>query len=77
MTGDLYRASGTTEERFEWDLTSSPPYSHEITYGFNVQNLTWPGSAGSIHVTEVVRVDVDAEWNVTATVTKFDAECRS
>ncbi|MFL5582416.1 MAG: hypothetical protein ACJ8AO_18765 [Gemmatimonadaceae bacterium] len=77
VTGDLYRASGTTEETFEWNLTSSPPYSHEITYGFNVQNLTWPGSAGSIHVTEVVRVDVDAEWNVTATVTKFDAECRS
>ena len=72
VSGDSYKAVGTTNETYEFDI-GSYPYQYDLTYTFNVQSA---GKGGNIVAHEVLRVNVDAWGNATYAVTKFDAECR-
>jgi hypothetical protein len=76
VSGDLYRSSGATNEAYEWDAAQNPT-GNDITYGFNVEDVSHPGRAGNIHVTETVHVDVDAFGYPNLHVSKFDAVCKS
>lgn len=71
VTGDTYRASGTTEEKYEWTSAGAPD-GYYLTYNFNV---TSPGATGNIVAHEVLRMSFDASGFPTLDVAKFDAEC--
>jgi hypothetical protein len=71
VTGDTYRASGTTEEQYSWDAGNALD-EYYLTYNFNV---TSPGATGNIVAHEVLRMSFDASGFPTLDVAKFDAEC--
>jgi hypothetical protein len=72
VSGDSYKAEGTTNETYEFDIASYP-FQYDLTYNFNVQSA---GKSGNIVAHEVLRVNVDTWGNATYAVIKFDAECR-
>ena len=72
VSGDYYKAVGTTNEAYEFDIASFP-FQYDLTYNFNVQSA---GKGGNIVAHEVLRMNVDEYGNTTYTVIKFDAECR-
>ena len=72
VSGDAYKAVGTTNEAYEFDVAAFP-FQYDLTYTFNVQSA---GKGGNIVAHEVLRVNVDEYGNTTYAVTKFDAECR-
>ena len=71
VTGDTYRASGTTEETYDWTSAGAPD-GYYLTYNFNV---TSPGATGNIVAHEVLRMTFDASGFPTLAVAKFEAEC--
>jgi len=72
VSGDLYRASGTTEETYAFDALG-PLESYYLTYTFNV---TSAGATGNIVAHELLRMTFDADGNPSLDVVKFDGECR-
>jgi hypothetical protein len=72
VSGDLYRASGTTEETYDF-ASLGPLESYYLTYTFNV---TSAGATGNIVAHELLRMSFDAEGNPSLDVVKFDGECR-
>ena len=72
VTGDEYRAAGTTEEAYDWDAFGAGD-SYYLTYTFNV---TSAGATGNIVAHELLRMSFDAAGNPSLDVVKFDGECR-
>jgi hypothetical protein len=72
VTGDTYRASGTTEETYEWTAAGAPD-GYYLTYSFNV---TSPGATGNVVAHELMRMSFDAAGYPSLDLVKFDAECR-
>ncbi|AHG90703.1 hypothetical protein J421_3166 [Gemmatirosa kalamazoonensis] len=71
VTGDTYRASGTTEEKYDWTAAAALD-GYYLTYNFNV---TSAGATGNIVAHEVLHMTFDASGYPSLQVTKFDAEC--
>lgn len=72
ITGEEYRASGTTQDAIDWDAAQFPTTSM-VTYSFNV---TSPGRTGNIVAHETLQVDYDADGRPTVREVNFSAECR-
>jgi hypothetical protein len=72
VSGDTYRASGTTEEAYDF-ASFGPTQSYYLTYTFNV---TSAGATGNIVAHEVLRMSFDANGFPSLDVIKFDGECR-